>query len=112
MIRLNGALQMAVDVQENRVLALSDWRLVEGEAEADLELKVMPGTEAQVLCAMYQSDGRLLAIRIYPVEIIEYGQSLTATLPWDPLRTPDAFKAFMTDGQFRPLGSCFLRTLP
>ena len=112
MIRLNRAVQIAVDVQENRVLALLDWRLVEGGAEADLELKAAAGTEAQVLCALYENDRRLLAIRIYPVEIIEYGQSLTATLSWDPLRPPATFKVFMTDAQFRPLGSCSETVLP
>ena len=114
LIRLNKALAMAKDVEENRVFEILDWTVDEEAVtvEMELSLKAVPGTEIQVLCALYGDDGRMSVLRSYEAEVTEYGQSLTATLPWDPLRTPDAFKAFMTDGQFRPLGSCFLRTLP
>ncbi|GAB1475736.1 hypothetical protein MASR2M70_05680 [Bacillota bacterium] len=114
LIRLNMALEIAVDIEANRVFELTDWRIDEAEekVEADLALKVMAGTEGQVICALYGADGRMTRLQSYPLQVTAYGQSLNVEVPWDPSKPLSKFKAFMIDRQQSPLGSSLEKALP
>jgi subtilisin family serine protease len=114
LIQLNAALDLAEDMENDRVLALKDLRhdAGTGSVEADLELRVLPGTQGQVLFALYDSGGRMLACRSYSVEVSQYKQTLTVSAECDPAYIPEKIKAFLMTSEINPLGAHFETLLP
>lgn len=106
LIQLNAALALAADQRSGQVLALSSLQhdASTGVVQADLELRVLPGTQGQVFFALYDAAGRFLACTATPVVTEEYAQALSVTTTYSTVNTAAKAKAFFVTEGIDPLG--------
>ena len=114
LIQLNRALDLAEDRASDQVLALSSLQhdASAGVAQADLELRVLPGTQGQVFFALYDAAGRFLACTVTPVVTEEYAQALSVSTTYSTVNTAAKAKAFFVAEGIDPLGLSLEIPLP
>jgi subtilisin family serine protease len=114
LIQLNAALDLAEDRASDQVLALSSLQhdASAGVAQADLELRVLPGTQGQVFFALYDAAGRFLACTATPVVTEEYAQALSVSTTYSTVNTAAKAKAFFVAEGIDPLGLSLEIPLP
>jgi hypothetical protein len=81
-------------------------------AQADLELRVLPGTQGQVFFALYDAAGRFLACTATPVVTEEYAQALSVSTTCSTVNTAAKAKAFFVAEGIDPLGLSLEIPLP
>ncbi len=107
LIQLSTAVDLAVDMENERALAVNDLRHDAGtdHVEADLEFRVLPGAQGTVYFALYDAAGRFVSCSATPADVDAYRQSLTVSADYDTVNIPESVRVFFVSSALRPMGA-------